>query len=202
MTLSHIPIIAIDPSRTCGYAYWDPETKRVFHGSWNFGNSGNRGEYYCRFEDCIEEFLEKHGLSKDLRVQFVIESPAPGARRTHDSLKLSEGWSEILERYCYRRKLARPVLAFISSWRVYFLSGLIKPKAFRGPEATKWYKEQVILRCNKLGQTPKNDNAADAIGILKWFKDGQASELDKRRELRRREKANKRAQAKLRFEDA
>lgn len=200
MNLSHLPILALDPSRNMGYALWIPEVQRVFHGAWFLGDSGNHGEYYDRFLGSVEALLRQHDLEADLRLRAVIEAPAPGAERNHASLQLSEGWAAVLKLWCFRRKIAQPDVVYINSWRSYFLAGAIKPKALKGPEATRWYKEQVVLRCNALGLHPKTNDAADAIGILKYLKDTAAEPLHRRQEQKRRETANKRAQKALDFE--
>ena len=201
MNFSHIPILSIDGGTNCGYAFWDPELKRVFHGSWNLSKHREYGHRYLNYLKYINEIVSERGFEKDLRLLSIIEAPAYGTMKGAQA-ELGPAWVSQLKMWCASRKLIEPKVVASNSWRSYFIDYNKKPKAFTGPEATTWYKEQVMMKCNALGITPKDNDAADAIGLLKWFKDGCIVESDRRRDLRNREKANKRAQAKFTFEKA
>jgi len=192
-----IPILAIDPSKRGAWALWNPDTKKVTFGSWNFGDSGIHGEYYARFIAGIEDVLIDHNLDKDFSLRIVIEAPTPNADRSAASLALSEGWIAIVKLWCYRRKLVEPIAVVVNSWRSFFIKGAVKPKGLSKGESRNWLKEQVILVCNSYNIHPSNDNEADAIGILRWMKAGGHERLEKERQRKQREINNKRAQIKL-----
>ncbi len=196
MNLSHLPLLAIDGGTNCGYALWCPERKLVFHGSWNLGKDPQYGKRYLAFFRHLTDLLKEHGFEYDLRVLVIIEAPAYGTMKGAQA-ELGPGWVSIVKFWAETRKLAEPKIITSNSWRSYFIDGKKKPKAFKGPEATKWFKEQVELKCNALGITPKDNDAADAVGIVKWAKDGRIADLESRRAAVKREKSNKRAQGKL-----
>lgn len=196
-----LPVLCIDPSTNPGYALWHPERRSVVHGSWALKRKKqgvSRGSYYLQIEEKIEALLRENGLIRDRRLRFAIEAPAPNAERSADVRLLSDGWIAVLERLCELNGLVSPELVWLNSWRPYFLDR-VKPRALKGQDARDWYKREVIAQCQAYGFDPKDDNAADAIGMLVWFLDGGPQGRAKKIQQEKAKKAAKKAQAKFEF---
>jgi len=196
MNWKHLPILAIDPSVNMGYAFWNPDTKKVNYGTWRLGGE-HIGERYSNFLKRITEYLSDVGFNGDLSLKIVIEAPAPNSNHGWTQLLYSIGWIGVLEMYCFQNNYARPSVPPIVTWRNYFIAKTI-PRQLRGTSsATQWYKDQVMHRCNEFGLKPEDDNSADAIGILKWAVDGGAIEYEKRQAAKKAEAVEKRKQKTL-----
>lgn len=191
-----IPFLCFDPSTKMGWALWDCDERRVHFGTWDLGASGDHGEYFVTWISRIEALLDELDMAKDLRLTFAIEAPVPSPARTAVSLGLSNKWIGVLEYWCKRKGFAKPIPVQLMSWRSHFLRRS-KPSNLTGPDATRWYKEEVIRTCNAMKLLPRNDNEADALGILKYIKDGGRQEMDRLHAKKKRETANKRAQRAL-----
>lgn len=194
------PILAIDPSTQAGWALWNPDAKRVTYGTMSLvkkGKSKGHGYYYSEFLMQMQNIIDEAGFGKDLSLRIVMEAPTPGAERSQMSLQLSEGWIAVLKLYCARRKLPEPILVVVNEWRAPFIKHAKKPANLKHKAASDWYKDTVKRRCNEFGFQPKDDNAADALGILRWAKNGGNLTKEQRAEQKKRELELKRAQIKL-----
>lgn len=196
MNGSYVPFLCFDPSTKMGWALWNCDRQSVSYGTWDLGKSGDHGEYLVKWVQKIEALLDEQGMRNDMRLTFAIEAPVPSKDRTAASMGLSNKWTGVLEYWCKLNGFAPPLIVHLSSWRSYFL-GRRAPEQLTGGEATKWYKGAVIRRCEAMKLTPRNDNEADALGILKYLKDGGQQATVRMQEMKKREKANSRAQRKL-----
>ena len=64
-------------------------------------------------------------------------------------------------------------------------------------ERRNWLKAKVMAECHKRNLKPKDDNQADALGIMYWSLRGGAEELERKRAEKKAKASAKRAQKKL-----
>lgn len=199
MSLKSVPILSIDPSTKAGWALWLPEKRDVEFGTWVLGNKNNKGATYNSFWVKMEQTLEQFGVLGNPKLRIVFEEALfnPNNNSAY-SLKLAAGWEALLYVWCERRMMAPPVEVLPGVWFKLFMGSRGRPgKKLQKGEYSRWKKEQTVLQCNRLGLHPKDDNQADAIGMLWWFMNQGVESRNKARAEVARKKALKKAQTSL-----
>jgi len=55
----------------------------------------------------------------------------------------------------------------VGTWRSFFIGHARAPKSIPKPnDRRKWLKAKVMIECFNRGLEPKDDNAADALGLM------------------------------------
>ena len=201
--------LSLDPSTSFGWClYLDREelperaepytvSELLFYGTWDLGKKKRRGQYYVNLKEQLTDLRRRHGIQED-DLEIVLEAEAYGARRTEASAALAAGWLAHLEEYCERRRMTYPITVTTTSWRAAFIGATKAPKDVVGDNARrKWLKDAVMAECARRKMHPKNDNEADAIGVMFWMVQGGKKRQDRMRAEKKAKTAEKRAQQKL-----
>lgn len=213
-------LLAIDPSTKMGWALLiddksKPEKERLFYGTWDLTKwddgekRSGRGAYYTNFLEQFRKLRRLHGIDDD-EIKIVLEGEAYAASRTEDSARLASGWLAVLEIYCYRKNHIPPLTATPDEWRSAYVQCTRAPKevgvglesAKKSKARTEWMKNKVILKCKSRGLYPKDDNQADALGMLYWLMHGGEDTQRMRREDKKEKSLAKRRQKKMNFKVA
>jgi hypothetical protein len=158
-----VRILALDlsKSRTGWACFSDADSKPTF-GSWILGSEfTSNGKVFGKLHQNISE-LNMLGAIDCLFYEDAINI-LPGAKNTNvHAIKLAAGliahadsWGDAMG--C---RIVHPVN--MKSWRRTFFGNI-----GRG-HARKELKEYAVERCQQLGFNPRNDDEADAIGILDY----------------------------------
>lgn len=201
--------LALDPSLSFGWCLYLDKTilpardtpyetsELLFYGTWNLGKNLRRGEYYLKLWTEIADLRRAKEIDED-DLEIVLESEAYGARRSEASAQMSAGWLTTLEIMCERRGLSYPRTVTTTSWRSAFIGVTQAPKDIKDTnKRRKWLKDAVMAECQRRKLQPKDDNSADALGIMFWMIQGGRARLDKIKADKKAKTAEKRAQAKL-----
>lgn len=215
-------ILALDPSTEFGWCLCrkipnpdDPSKPRptiLGYGTWELRTEIEQkkrphirpGQYFSRALKALTELRKRFGIEDD-PVQIVIENKSLNAIGTAETKHLAESWVGQFETYAEVRGWPAPIAVSVNSWRSAFLGTQWAPKevgvglsdAKREAARRKWIKEATIRECQKRTLDPKDDNAADAIGILFWFLVGGPVVQEQRRANKKAKTAAKRAQKSL-----
>lgn len=156
-------VLALDLSkRSTGFAVWEHGSDTARFGSWVLGSEFTPdGGTYCKL----------HRQLADLRrlVQFehlFFEEPLhPAKLQGHtniDSLRVLSGLAAHAQSYGEAVGLRTVRGVNLSSWRVPFI-GSQKRGTVRAD-----LKSMTMERCRQLGFKPRNDDEADALGLLDY----------------------------------
>lgn len=156
-------ILALDLSkRSTGFAYWEEGSAVAGYGSWCLGSEHTpRGMVYLNLHQRMDE------LRSICRFEHVFfEEPMnPVKLQGHtniDTLRVLGGLASHVESYCEARSCRSINAVNLSSWRATFIG-----KQKRGTKSAT-LKDLSIERCHQLGWKPKNDDEADALGLLDY----------------------------------
>lgn len=117
----------------------------------------------CSLEDWVREMIRANGLEK-----VYCEDPiAALGQGSFESRMALMGYCNAIGMACHREGI-QSVRIPSATWRSEFKVPTQAPKKIKGSaERRKWVKGETIARCQKLGFTVTDDNAADAIGM--WW---------------------------------
>ena len=154
-------LLALDLSkRSTGWAFWKQGMPAPIYGSVSLGS-----EYSNLGSVCAKCFREVVGVVKVAGAdRIVLEKPFNAAQlkgsTNADTLTLQAGLATAVHMAAHHAGVPKPHEVSPSSWR----------KNFIGPQkrGTKrpTLKKLAIERCRQFGWSPKNDDEADALGIL------------------------------------
>lgn len=175
----------------------------LFHGTWDLTRDIDgkkcvrRGQYYINFLECFRRLRRLHNID-EAEIKIALEGEAYAANRTEASARLAAGWIAVLDMYCERKCNPYPVTVTTDSWRKAFTGFSRAPKEIKGTnERRDWIKAKVLEKCASRGLNPRDDNEADALGIMYWLmNNGEQAQADRRAE-KKSKTAEKRAQKKL-----
>jgi len=190
-------ILTIDPSTKCGWSLQCGDDKRIAYGTWRLGEGERPGVYFLLLGRQITALRREYGI-EDQPLQIVIENKALNATGTQETKHLAESWLAVVEIYAEAKNLQQPIAVGVNSWRSAFIGRSMAPKEVRGEsERRKWIKAATIAECRRRGLEPKDDNQADALGILFWYLVGGPVVLEQRRADKKAKAKAKRSQLKL-----
>lgn len=190
--------LAIDPGSRCGWAYFRKGGNRVETGTWRLGDAKvTKGDRYLRLMKNLMTFFASHEVTG-----IAIEEPAYSRNNSGSSKSMSEAWIPVVSLFCAMKGLPEPAVAASTSWRKAFLGYGQLSKAQRAKYPTdkarrEHWKNETIERCQQRGSQPKNDNEADAIGILFWAVNGGNQANAKRAAAKKLKSLEKRRQTKM-----
>lgn len=157
-------ILALDVATCTGFAQWASGQEWPTYGSQKFV-AADLAVRATLFVDWLLPLLSAQGTT-----DIGIEAPVPVRGLTNlDTLVWLYGcyWRvrEIAER---RRITVWPV--GVAQWRSCFLGLTFAPKSIDRAKRSQWLKRRCVDECRARGYAPKDDNAADAIGILEYVR--------------------------------
>jgi hypothetical protein len=156
-------ILALDISkRSTGFALWEEGSHSARYGTWILGSELTpNGATYCKLH---QQMHDLYRLSKFEHL-FFEEPLHPAKLQGHtniDSIRVLSGLAAHAESFGEAMGMRTINAVNLSSWR----SKFIGPQK-RGTKRVT-LKELSIERCRQLGWKPKNDDEADALGILDY----------------------------------
>lgn len=205
------PTLTLDPSTSFGWALHIPsddgdrQKDRLIYGTWNLGKSLRPGVYFYRLWSNITGVRKEYGI-EDRQIQIVVEDTSLNAMGNRDTKHLAESWLGQVELYCEVKKFPPPIPVGVNTWRAAFMGRSAAPKEVGAGEKNpgkrsdirrKWIKAETIKACEARGLKPKDDNQADALGIMFWHLNGGAVVQHQRREEKKARTKAKRNQLKL-----
>lgn len=156
-------ILALDLSkRSTGWAYWEEGQANPAYGSWTLGSE---------FTTDGAVFAKLHRNMADLRKlcrfeHIVFEQPLrPDVLQGFtniETLRVLAGLAAHVESFGAAMRVRSTQPIHMASWRRHFLG-----KMARGTK-TKTLKEYARERCLQYGWKTRNDDEADAIGLLDY----------------------------------
>lgn len=155
--------LSLDTSKTrTGWAHWRPGLDLPVFGSFRLGDE---------YTPPGKVFAKLHGELSDLHkalafTSAVYEQPADpqhfGRTTSFDVPFLLIGIAAHVDSFCAALGVRRCGWVHQATWRRHFI-GSMK----RGTKRMD-LKDFVIARCRELGMEPRNDDEADALGILDY----------------------------------
>lgn len=157
-------VAALDVSSTTGFALWLGEGWPQY-GAQKF-KAADLGERATEFSDWLASIVTAHGIT-----DIGVEPPVPvmtGNTNIETETWLKGAFLRVLE-ISHRRRL-NVWRVHESSWRSHFLGVTRAPKDVGKTKRRQWLKRACIEECRARGFDPKDDNAADALGILSYVR--------------------------------
>ena len=155
-------ILSLDLSkRSTGWAWWTPESAAPRMGHWQLGSELTSDGRTC---------IKLHQMLADLHKvcpfeRLYFEKPLTQMERGGNSsaandiqIKLVAHAESFAEAYGLRTVLG----VNLASWRKHFVGSMP-----RGTKRKQW-KDFCIERCRQYGWAPRNDDEADAAGLLDY----------------------------------
>lgn len=171
-------IAALDLSKTCtGWAYFDGEGGgNPVCGSWVLGSTfTSDGGVFAKLH---ENLADLHSVMPFDTMYVEQAMPSFNGASSYSVIYLLTNLQGHADSFASAFGLKFRVVS-VNSWRPPFIGRIENQKAKAeakrlGQElgkkvgATKSLKQLTIARCKQLGMNPKNDNEADALGILDY----------------------------------
>lgn len=184
--------------------------QRLFYGTWDLTRDedgrkcSRRGQYAWNLWHCFNALMRKHGIEGE-DVEVILEGESYGSQKSEAGRRTAALWLAVLEMMCERKGLPYPRTCPPDNWRSAYIGctkapkevGAGLPDAKRYEERRSWLKQAVMAECHKRGLRPKNDNEADALGMMFWLIRGGKEEQERRRNEKKAKVAAKRAQKKF-----
>lgn len=160
-----VSFLALDLSKTsAGWAQWLPGWDKPIYGSFRLGS-----EYTTIGGTCAALHRELTAIHRLTPVEWgFIEKPLTAAQlhgnTNADALFILAGIAAHAHSFAYAKGWSgqRVIEVNIATWRRHFI-GPMK----RGTKS-KALKDYTGQRCRQLGWSPRNDDEADALGILDY----------------------------------
>lgn len=155
-------ILALDISKSrTGWAYWSEGSERAQVGHWVLGSEFTTDGQACQK---LHAKLAEHHMVMPFDHLF-IEQPLTQLQRGGNSNQHSDILVKLVahaESFAAAYALRTCQLIAINSWRADFIG----PQKRGTKRAT--LKDLTVERCRQFGFRPRNDDEADAIGILTY----------------------------------
>lgn len=159
-------ILALDLGSRCGWARENGPGSTAY-GSERF--TGALGTKALAFEEWLRIAIFNGGVGT-----IAIEAPVPVRGKTNlDTLAWLLGAHVIVRKSAvkYDRRL---IIVGVGTWRSYFIGCAHAPKVDpvtgqllkTAHTRRMWLKNQTIKECKARGHAPRDDNSADALGLL------------------------------------
>lgn len=151
-------LLALDLATATGWGFYRPGLDAPLSGVWNL--SGKNGQRFAQLRDRVGERIEM-GVDR-------IVCEAPFIQKGHENiLELLYGLRAQVVELAYRKRVD-----FVSvppmQWRPSFIGCTQAPKYVPKPQKRAWLKNRAIEECEKRGWPVRDDNAAEALGILDY----------------------------------
>ncbi|WP_144378495.1 hypothetical protein [Mesorhizobium amorphae] len=218
--------LTLDPSTLFGWCLLVDDSRkpederrqvgqRLFYGTWDLTRDkdgkkcSRRGEYAWNLWNCFNALMSEHGIEGE-EVEIILEGESYGSLKSEAGRRLAALWLTVLEMMCERKGLLYPRTCPPGAWRKAFIGHGQAPKEVgaglkdekRYAARRKWLKDAVSAECLKRGLRPKNDNEADALGLMFFSVRGGGAALDAKKREKRAASNCKRAQGKFELEAA
>jgi len=158
-------ILALDLATHMGWAAGSL-TKVEASGSRTLPKTDDRiGEFLCAYRGWLVSFCQQRQFTN-----IVFEAPILGDNTSIIAKRKLFGLANVTEMIAHDLGIDC-VETYQQSWRLHFVGVVRAPIDIEGQnERRKWIKLRVMNECRKRGWKPVDDNEADALGILDYFR--------------------------------
>lgn len=186
--------------------------QRLSYGTWDLTKDEDgkkcktRAQYAWNLWAYFNALVRKHNIEGE-DIEIWLEGESYASRRSEASRRLASAWLHTLEMMCERKGLPYPRECSPSEWRMSFIKCDKAPKEVgaglkdddRYAARRKWLKDRTLAECRAPGRNlkPKNDNEADALGMMFWLVNDGPEAQAQRKADKKAKAAAKRAQKKL-----
>lgn len=155
-------ILAIDPATKTGFAIHAIGSNEVISDVAEFEK--DLGAFNRQYRQWLTRTIKEHEVS-----HVVIEAAILPQGNTNITT-LKKAYAINMNTHDIGKALGCAVVEVQNgTWRSHFLCGSTPPKEHRGKgKQSKWYKAAVKEKCADRGFSVRDDNEADALGILDW----------------------------------
>ena len=159
-------ILALDPSDHLGFCHGEPDGKPIY-GVHVFpsGSSVTAGHMGVLLESFLIDIVKANDIKK-----VVFEKPIMPRITSFEAMSKMLGKAIVISMASYKLGI-KAIPIDMATWRSGFGVPTQAPRSMPNKTSSdksarrKWVKDQTIARCHMHGYDPKDDNAADAIGI-------------------------------------
>ena len=155
-------ILAIDPATNTGFARFEFGTSRVVSDVVSF--DAELGAFNRQYRRWLTDQIKLYSIT-----DVVIEAAILPTGNTN-IITLKKAYAINMNTHDIAKALGCSVTEIQNgSWRAHFLVGRSAPKEQRGKgKLSRWYKQAVKDRCAERGWPIRDDNEADALGLLDY----------------------------------
>ena len=155
-------ILAIDPATHTGFARFASGSVSLVSDIVSFDEE--LGAFNRQYRRWLTDQIKRYGIS-----EVVIEAAILPTGNTN-IVTLKKAYAINMNTHDIAKHLGCSVTEVQNgTWRAHFLCGRMPPKEHRGRgKLSAWYKQAVKQRCAERGWRVRDDNEADALGILDW----------------------------------
>ncbi|KZK83002.1 hypothetical protein PsAD13_03204 [Pseudovibrio sp. Ad13] len=164
--------LALDLGVKTGWARWEPGLSKPVSGVFDCGAKDKAGGYGGRslsFYGWLLGKIESFGVT---HLAIEDELPAISGKPMNRG---NEQWQPAQHRLCEMAAVANQIpyqKITMQKWRKHFIGRSVAPRGVKNGRA--WIKQQAIQRCKLLGWDPKDDNEAEALALMDFFRSTQS----------------------------
>lgn len=154
-------ILTLDLSRNSGWAQFQEGWQKPAYGTLKLG-SAKTSSIGRSNATLFKGLLDIHRVTEVKRV-FVEKPYTPfkfDERTNWKTLRMQFGYVTVVQMFAHHINIGMPVEVDPNTWRLTFLQD------FKRTMKRPTLKKLAIERCQQFGWSPKNDDEADALGLL------------------------------------
>lgn len=151
-------ILALDAAGQTGWAVWSPSMEAPRWGVAKLPK-GSPGQTFAAFRDWLIGVIVSEGVE-----HIAIESVFVGKQSISAAPKLY-GLIGVAQEVAYRRGIS-VAMVMVGDWRKHFIGQRNAEKGLAKDKRRAWLKAEARKECEKRGWFVRNDDEADALGIL------------------------------------
>ncbi|WP_068318950.1 hypothetical protein [Polycladidibacter hongkongensis] len=157
-------LLALDLGTKAGWARWEPGLPKPIAGTEIVDDKdfGRRARDWRAF---LIRKIEHFSVEKVACEQFL--TGMSGKKSNYSAEVWTPAMHVITREVCVTCNVEFHYIP-MQTWRKHFLGRGQAPRGTRNSRI--WFKEQAKQRCKLLGWSAKDDNAAEALGILDYFR--------------------------------
>ena len=173
-------VLALDLSKTStGWAVYSDGADRPRVGHWRLGSEfTSDGQVFNKLLTCLKELRQVVRFDHVYYEQKINPAQLAG-HTTIQTINLMSGLEAMVKTFAYAKRLRTCQGINVGNWRPDFIGAVEHSEAKRRARklrdagdkrasARKDLKDLTMERCRQLGFAPRNDDEADAIGILTY----------------------------------
>lgn len=156
-------VLSLDLSKSrTGWAFWEEGMAAPAFGHWRLGDEYTPfGKVFATLHMQLSDLLRATGFS-EVRYEQPADPSKFDRATAFDVPFLLIGLAAHVNSFCSAKGIRRCDWIHQATWRRHFIGPMKRGRK-------KWeLKDFVEARCKELGMAPRNDDEADALGILDY----------------------------------
>lgn len=153
-------LLSLDMAGQSGWARWNQKSDRVVFGTINLPKD-SEGLLFATFADWLRFKIKADEITHVIHEAIFISKD----RLDIIAIRRLYGMRARLLELCHRHNINRHE-ATVGAWRSEFIGCTAAPKNVQGSDRRPWLKQAAVNKCRELGHDVKNDDEAEAIGLL------------------------------------